>query len=235
MLSRLGVSLSALGLVTGGLALGTPAQADVRVGVMTCDMDSGFGYVLGSSRDLHCTFVPAAGAAEHYAGTISKFGVDIGYVQNAVIVWTVVAPTVALPPGSLTGTYGGATASATIGVRVGASVLVEWLQRYGLAAASQHRGRYRSQCFGWLRIDEPDLSAQLAQRERTAGAEIAAGAGTGAATGSIDSDGQYYPAPCLGASPAHHSHKPPHFSSSCGTWSCRSGRQRCSIEPLNGR
>jgi len=118
------VALSALGLVTGGLALGTPAQADVRVGVMTCDMDSGFGYVLGSSRDLHCTFVPAAGAPEHYAGTISKFGVDIGYMQNAVIVWTVVAPTVALPPGSLTGTYGGATGSVTVGVGVGANVLV---------------------------------------------------------------------------------------------------------------
>ena len=124
MLSRLGVALSALGLVTGGLALGTPAQADVRVGVMTCGMDSGFGYVLGSSRGLDCTFVPAAGAPEHYAGTISKFGVDIGYVQNAVIVWTVVAPTVSLPPGSLTGTYGGATGSVTVGVGVGANVLM---------------------------------------------------------------------------------------------------------------
>jgi len=124
MLSRLGVTLGALGLATGGLALGTPAQAEVRVGVMTCDMDSGFGYVLGSSRDLDCTFMPAAGAPEHYAGTISKFGVDIGYVQHAVIVWTVVAPTVVLPPGSLAGSYGGATASATVGVGVGANVLV---------------------------------------------------------------------------------------------------------------
>jgi hypothetical protein len=124
MLSRLVVALGAFGLVTGGLALGTPAQADVRVGVMTCDMDSGFGYVLGSSRDLHCTFVPAAGAPEHYEGTISKFGVDIGYVQNAVMVWTVVAPSVALPPGSLAGSYGGATASATVGVGVGANMLV---------------------------------------------------------------------------------------------------------------
>jgi hypothetical protein len=61
---------------------------------------------------------------EHYLGTFSKFGVDIGYVQDAVIVWTVVAPTVALPPGSLTGTYGGATASVTVGVGVGANVLV---------------------------------------------------------------------------------------------------------------
>jgi hypothetical protein len=134
MFSRLGVVLGALGLVTGGLACGTPAQADVRVGVMTCDVDGGFGYVLGSSRDLHCTFVPAAGAPEQYAGTISKFGVDIGYVHNAAIVWTVVAPTVALPPGSLTGAYGGATASATVGVGVGANVLVGgssdtiWLQ-----------------------------------------------------------------------------------------------------------
>jgi len=91
---------------------------------MTCDMAGGFGYVLGSSRDLQCTFSPAQGPAEHYAGRISKFGVDIGYVQNAVMVWTVLAPTVALSPGSLTGTYGGVTASATVGVGVGANVLV---------------------------------------------------------------------------------------------------------------
>ena len=125
MLSRLGVALGALGLVTSGLALGTPAHAQtVRVGVMTCDMAGGFGYVLGSSRDLRCTFSPGTGPSEHYAGTISKFGVDIGYVQNAVIVWTVVAPTVSLPPGSLTGTYGGTTASVAVGIGVGANVLV---------------------------------------------------------------------------------------------------------------
>jgi hypothetical protein len=125
MVSRLGAALGALGLVAGGVVLGTPARAqDVRVGMMTCDMAGGFGYVLGSSRDLQCTFSPAQGPAEHYAGRISKFGVDIGYVQNAVMVWTVLAPTVALSPGSLTGTYGGVTASATVGVGVGANVLV---------------------------------------------------------------------------------------------------------------
>ena len=125
MLSRFGVALGALGLATGGLATGTPVHAQaVKVGVMMCDMGSGFGYVFGSSRELRCTFSPATGPLEHYAGTISKFGVDIGYMQNAVIVWTVVAPTVALPPGSLTGTYGGATAGAAIGLGVGANVLV---------------------------------------------------------------------------------------------------------------
>ena len=82
------------------------------------------GFVFGSSKDLRCSYEPTKANVEHYAGTISKFGVDVGYAQNAVIVWTVVAPTVALPPGSLTGTYGGATASVTVGVGVGANVLV---------------------------------------------------------------------------------------------------------------
>jgi hypothetical protein len=61
---------------------------------MTCNVASGFGYILGSSRDVSCTFSTPAGRPEHYAGTISKFGLDIGYVQNAVIAWTFVAPTV---------------------------------------------------------------------------------------------------------------------------------------------
>jgi hypothetical protein len=41
-----------------------------------------------------------------------------------VIVWTVVAPTANLGPGALSGTYTGATASATVGVGLGANVLV---------------------------------------------------------------------------------------------------------------
>jgi Protein of unknown function (DUF992) len=122
---RFGMVVGSLGLLTGALSLGTSAQAkDARVGVMTCNVDSGFGFVVGSSRDLHCTFLPAAGAPEYYAGSISKFGVDIGCVQNAVMVWDVVAPTVTVAPGSLTGIYGGATASVMLGVGVGANVLV---------------------------------------------------------------------------------------------------------------
>jgi hypothetical protein len=40
------------------------------------------------------------------------------------MVWSVVAPTVNLAPGSLSGSYGGVTASATVGIGVGANVLV---------------------------------------------------------------------------------------------------------------
>jgi Protein of unknown function (DUF992) len=41
-----------------------------------------------------------------------------------VMVWAVFAPTEGPPPGSLDGTYGGVTASATAGVGVGANLLI---------------------------------------------------------------------------------------------------------------
>jgi len=40
------------------------------------------------------------------------------------MVWSVVAPTLNLTPGSLSGSYGGVTASARVGIGVGANVLV---------------------------------------------------------------------------------------------------------------
>ena len=116
----------AIGLV--GLAAGVPteaqAQGGVRVGTLTCTVASGWGFVFGSSKALHCTFAPAAGHAEFYAGAINKFGVDIGYTQGGVLVWAVFAPTANLGPGALSGNYVGATGSATVGVGAGANVLI---------------------------------------------------------------------------------------------------------------
>jgi len=114
-------------VAVGAFALGTPApaqQAGVAVGVLTCNVSSGRGFVFGSSRSLRCTYSPQPGVAEHYAGSIKKFGVDVGYVSSAVIVWGVIAPTSDMAPGALAGTYVGATGSASVGVGVGANVLV---------------------------------------------------------------------------------------------------------------
>ena len=126
MLRKLGVTISALGLAAGALALDAPAQAQgLKAGVLTCNVASGFGLIFGSSRAVNCTFSPKAGGPpQHYVGAINKFGVDIGYLQGGVIVWTVVAPTANPAPGALSGTYAGATGSATVGVGVGANVLV---------------------------------------------------------------------------------------------------------------
>jgi hypothetical protein len=125
MLRKLAMAICALGLAAGSLIHATPAQAQgVKVGVLTCNVSSGFGFVFGSSRAVNCTFAPGPGRPEHYAGAINKFGVDIGYLQGGVIVWAVFAPTATLGPCSLAGSYGGATASATVGVGLGANVLV---------------------------------------------------------------------------------------------------------------
>ena len=112
--------------LSGSLALGAPAQAQpgVVIGTLTCNVASGFGFVFGSSRAINCTFAGPGGRYEHYVGDISKFGVDIGFTQGGILVWTVVVPTAALAPGALAGNYVGGTASATVGVGVGANALV---------------------------------------------------------------------------------------------------------------
>ena len=85
-------------------------------------MSSGWGFIVGSSRSLNCTLTGTTGVADQYSGQISKFGADIGYTQDDVIVWNVFAPQASWAPGALTGGYPGGTASATVGV--GANALV---------------------------------------------------------------------------------------------------------------
>jgi uncharacterized protein DUF992 len=100
------------------------AQSAVNVGTLTCNVASGFGFIFGSSRALNCTYSGVSGINEHYTGSITKFGADIGYTAGGILVWTVVAPVAMMRPGALGGAYAGATASATVGVGVGANALV---------------------------------------------------------------------------------------------------------------
>jgi hypothetical protein len=108
------------------LAAASQAAADggVKVGVLTCNVSSGWGFILGSSKDVRCNYAPAKGVSEHYDGTISKIGVDVGYTQGGVIIWNVIAPASNVEPGALAGGYGGVTAGATVGVGLGANVLL---------------------------------------------------------------------------------------------------------------
>jgi hypothetical protein len=115
------------GAATLALAFATSANAapeGVKVGVLNCDVESGWGFIVGSSKDVRCAFHPNRGEPDRYEGTISKLGVDIGYTAGGKIVWDVVAPSSDVRSGALQGDYAGATASATAGVGVGANVLV---------------------------------------------------------------------------------------------------------------
>jgi hypothetical protein len=120
--------MAVAGLAVGALALGAPAGAadtTVKTGMITCHVASGWGFVFGSTRDLRCIYQASSGGrVEHYAGKISKFGVDIGYMQSGVLVWAVLAPSTDLAAGALTGDYGGVTAGAAAGVGGSANVLI---------------------------------------------------------------------------------------------------------------
>lgn len=106
---------------------GGPASASpngIKIGVLTCHVHSGWGYVLGSSKRMDCEYRPERGDDDRYVGRMSKFGVDVGYTSAATIIWNVIAPTSDVRAGALEGSYAGATASATVGAGIGAHVLL---------------------------------------------------------------------------------------------------------------
>ena len=113
-----------IALVSAPIAGTSAAQERVQAGQLTCDLSGGIGLIFGSQRTLNCTFMPtAAGPAEFYAGTLTKLGVDIGVTAGGAMIWLVYAPT-SRPAGALSGSYGGATAEATVGGGFGANVLI---------------------------------------------------------------------------------------------------------------
>jgi len=124
------IGIGALSLVTGLAPATASAESGVKVGFLTCEVSSGFGFIFGSSRDLDCTYSGVDGKkVNSYKGTISTFGVDIGYIQGGIIAWGVIAPTSDVKPGALEGVYSGVSASATVGAGVGANVLVGGLNK----------------------------------------------------------------------------------------------------------
>jgi hypothetical protein len=98
----------------------TAARADTNIGSLVCNVSSGFGYLIGSNRNVSCVFNRANGTVERYTGQIRDWGFDLGYFHAGSIVWGVIAPGDNVAPGSLAGDYTGAGAggSAGIGVKV---------------------------------------------------------------------------------------------------------------------
>jgi hypothetical protein len=105
-------------------AITTPvmAQQPVKVGTLTCNISGGAGMIVTSQKTMACAFAPTKGRKEVYAGTISKFGLDIGATNQGQMIWAVYAPT-SRKAGALAGSYAGASAEATVGAGLGANVL----------------------------------------------------------------------------------------------------------------
>jgi len=135
-MKKLLLSLFAAGSV---LAAAAPANADIRVGVLRCQVAPGVGYVIVSSKELHCAFHGEGQPRDVYRGYITRVGIDVGYTTGGAIGWWVFAPS-RPGPGALAGGYYGASAEATVIGGVGANALVGGLnnsitlQPFSLAA-----------------------------------------------------------------------------------------------------
>ena len=92
-------------------AIAAPASAaDIKLGVLSCDIDGGTGYVITSNKGLDCTFKSSRGGGrEHYTGMISKLGVDLGKTHY--------------DGGQLAGNYFGVNAEASVVTGGGANLL----------------------------------------------------------------------------------------------------------------
>lgn len=119
-------SALAAALIFGALTIPSALaeQAGVKVGILECNVAGGTGFVFGSSKDIACAYSPNKGPADYYRGEINKYGIDIGYTEKSKIIWAVFAPTSDIRQGALSGTYGGASAQATVAVGLGANVLI---------------------------------------------------------------------------------------------------------------
>jgi Protein of unknown function (DUF992) len=130
MIVRLAIAVLALTLsaAPSAFAQGEGAPAKQVTKYLSCHVANGWGFIFGSSRKLQCAYTPAEKGKkiENYSGSITKFGADIGYLQSGVILWTGLAPGMKITenPGLLAGHYGGATASATVGLGLGGNILV---------------------------------------------------------------------------------------------------------------
>jgi hypothetical protein len=118
------VTLGALVALTV-IGPGYPAAAQTPAGgQLKCHVGAGMSFIVGSSRQVDCMYMPDGSLPEHYIGRINKVGVDLGWEKGGMLVWAVLSPALTSGPGPLAGNYVGASADVVAGVGAGANALI---------------------------------------------------------------------------------------------------------------
>ena len=93
------------------------------IGTLNCNVSGSVGLLFGSSKDLSCVFVTTAGATETYQGSITKFGIDIGFTKAAHVMWNVYSLGTDRGAGALNGQFAGGQQSLSVGASAGTTGL----------------------------------------------------------------------------------------------------------------
>ena len=119
-------------LIFGGLGVEPAAaqeQSRLNIGRLVCRAGPGIGALVASRRRLTCLFRATDGHVERYAGSVTRFGLDVGATAGGVMSWAVLTRTRGLRRGALAGHYVGLSGDASIGLGGGAKALVGGTRR----------------------------------------------------------------------------------------------------------
>src|SRR5262245_41282289 len=107
-------------------AVALPAQAETfRVGRLLCFSTPRVGLVIGSTQSLRCEFYAINPSRRYiYEGRIRRLGLDIGVTGSGTLSWAVFAKNSRIGPGTLRGSYVGASGNFALGPGLGANVLI---------------------------------------------------------------------------------------------------------------
>lgn len=126
--TKLNGGRAAAGFLAAALLMSGSAMAQSPkpvIGTLTCKSKGTVGMVLGSKEALSCSYNPAGNVPpQPYAGTLTKYGLDLGVSGETVMIWTILGSGNLLPEGALTGTYVGVSAEAAVGLGAGANAFV---------------------------------------------------------------------------------------------------------------
>ena len=125
-MNKLILTAAAAALALTGAVGAAQAASSVKVGVLTCDVEPGLGYLIGSDKGLDCSFKPSGGGkTESYTGSIKKLGIDVGFTSHEKLAWVVFAAQGGKwTKHALAGTYVGASHEVTIGLGLGGNWLI---------------------------------------------------------------------------------------------------------------
>jgi hypothetical protein len=103
--------------------------SSIRQGLLTCRTSASIGLIVGSRQRLRCQFRSDRGWTQNYTGTIGRLGLDLGVTAGGIMTWAVLTRTANIPSGALAGEFVGASGDISLGVGVGANVLVGGTRR----------------------------------------------------------------------------------------------------------
>src|SRR5215831_14218930 len=119
-------------LIFGGLGVEPAAaqqQWQLNLGRLVCRTGPGIGAVIASRRQLTCLLRATDGHVERYAGSVTRFGLDVGATAGGVMSWSVLTRTRGMRRGALAGHYIGLSGDASIGLGAGAKALIGGTRR----------------------------------------------------------------------------------------------------------